>query len=189
MNRRIYHLVLIGLFVSLIFIGAKIIIPLPGVPFSLQRPFVLLSGILLGPKRGTIAVSLYVLMGLIGIPVFTNGGGFTYMFMPSFGYIIGFIFGALLTGLIIYKKENPSFGRILLASLFGLFVIYAFGTLYFYLIKQFYLIEDTSISLILMTCVVPFILKDIIFCIITSLVSLKLIPYLKKKELDRSHFS
>ena len=84
-----------------------------------------MAGLLLGSKKGAISVAVYVLMGLIGIPVFTQGGGFSYVLKPSFGFLVAFIIGAFVTGLIVEKKQNPSFLRILGAS-FGcdLFLYY-----------------------------------------------------------------
>ncbi len=68
-------------------IGAFIRIPVPLVPFTLQITFTTLAGLfLLGSKKGAISVAVYVLMGLIGIPVFTQGGGFSYVLKPSFGF-------------------------------------------------------------------------------------------------------
>ena len=61
-------------------------IPVPLVPFTLQITFTTLAGLLLGSKKGAISVAVYVLMGLIGIPVFTQGGGFSYVLKPSFGF-------------------------------------------------------------------------------------------------------
>ena len=58
----------------------------------------LVAGLLLGPRLGTIAVGTYVLLGLVGLPIFTQGGGFWYVFQPSFGYLIGFCVGTFVTG-------------------------------------------------------------------------------------------
>ena len=79
-------LILCALFTALSAIGAFIRIPVPLVPFTLQITFTTLAGLLLGSKKGAISVAVYVLMGLIGIPVFTQGGGFSYVLKPSFGF-------------------------------------------------------------------------------------------------------
>ena len=75
---RTKNLVLIALFAALVAIGAFIKIPMPLVPITLQFAFCLLAGEVLGVKGGT-AVLIYVIMGLIGLPVFTEGGGFMYV--------------------------------------------------------------------------------------------------------------
>ena len=83
-------LVLCAMFVALIAVGAFIKIPVPVVPFTLQFLFTMLAGLLLGPVNGALAVVVYIVLGLIGLPIFTQGGGPGYIFQPSFGYIIGF---------------------------------------------------------------------------------------------------
>ena len=66
-----------ALFTALIAVGAFIRVPVPVVPFTLQYLFTMLAGLLLGPRLGTIAVGTYVLLGLVGVPIFAQGGGFS----------------------------------------------------------------------------------------------------------------
>ena len=82
-------LVLCAMFVALIAVGAFIKVPVPVVPFTLQLLFTMLAGLLLGPANGALAVVVYIVLGLVGLPIFTQGGGPGYIFQPSFGYIIG----------------------------------------------------------------------------------------------------
>lgn len=86
-----------SLFTALIAAGAFIKIPVPVVPFTLQFLFTTLAGLLLGAKRGFISVAAYMVLGLAGLPIFSAGGGFWYIFQPSFGYIIGFCIGTFVT--------------------------------------------------------------------------------------------
>ena len=79
-------LILCALFTALSAIGAFIRIPVPLVPFTLQITFTTLAGLLLGSKKGAISVAVYVLMGLIGIPVFTQCGGFKFRLFGSLHY-------------------------------------------------------------------------------------------------------
>ena len=102
--RNAKNMALCGVFTALIAIGAFIRIPVPVVPFTLQYLFTMLAGLLLGAKLGAAAVALYVGMGLIGFPIFTQGGGFGYVFNPSFGYLVGFIVGAYATGKIAHTE-------------------------------------------------------------------------------------
>ena len=83
-------LVYCALFTALIAVGAFIKIPIPVVPFTLQYLFTMLAGILLGSRLGSLSVLAYMILGLIGLPIFSEGGGIGYVFKPSFGYIIGF---------------------------------------------------------------------------------------------------
>ena len=84
------RLIYISIFAILTAVGARIAVPLPLVPFTLQTMFCMLAGLLLGPKYGAASQAFYMFMGLLGVPVFTGGGGLSSIFMPSFGYVIGF---------------------------------------------------------------------------------------------------
>ena len=132
-------LILCSLFAALIAIGAFIKIPVPIVPFTLQVLFSTLAGLLLGPRLGVISVGIYLLLGLVGLPIFTKGGGPSYIFQPTFGYLIGFLIGVYVTGSIAHKTKNPSLKRLITASLVGLTIVYIIGMIYYYLIANFYL--------------------------------------------------
>lgn len=126
---NVYQMVLTALFVALTAVGAFIRIPTPTVPFTLQILFVFLAGILLGPGRGALSQLIYVLLGLVGVPIFTGGGGFGYVFQPSFGFLLGYIGGAAVTGWIA-RAGKPSLLRTVLACVAGLAAIYAAGLPY-----------------------------------------------------------
>ena len=83
-NEKTRNLTFSAMFVSLIAIGAFIRIPVPVVPFTLQFLFTMLAGLLLGGKLGAMSVCIYVAMGLLGLPVFAEGGGLGYVLKPSF---------------------------------------------------------------------------------------------------------
>ena len=94
---RTRSMVYCALFTALIAVGAFIRVPVPVVPFTLQYLFTMLAGLLLGSRRGAVSVAVYVLLGLAGLPIFTEGGGLGYIFKPSFGYLVGFCVGAYQT--------------------------------------------------------------------------------------------
>ena len=119
------QLVFCSLFTALIAVGAFIKIPVPVVPFTLQYLFTMLAGLILGPRLGTISVTAYMLLGLAGLPIFTEGGGLWYVLKPSFGYIIGFCIGTYVTGTLAAKLKKRTFARYLAANLAGLAVVYA----------------------------------------------------------------
>ena len=98
--KKTKNLVMCSLFVALIVVGAFIKIPVPVVPFTLQLLFTMMAGLLLGGKLGAVSVGVYILMGLLGLPIFAEGGGFAYVLKPSFGYIIGFAVASYVTGMI-----------------------------------------------------------------------------------------
>ena len=101
-------LIYCSLFTALIAVGAFIKIPVPVVPFTLQYLFTMLAGLLLGSRKGTLSVVAYMLLGLAGLPIFSEGGGFWYVLKPSFGYIIGFCLGTYVTGKIAEKIKRKT---------------------------------------------------------------------------------
>lgn len=110
----------VALFAALIALGAFVKIPFPGVPLTLQGVFVLLAGLLLGPQKGLLAVSLYIFIGLAGLPVFSGGGGIAYIFRPSFGYLLGFLPAVFVTGKMAQKDRGQPLSAGLNGKLNGL---------------------------------------------------------------------
>jgi biotin transport system substrate-specific component len=126
--RRIHSVVLVALFAALTAAGAFVRVPLPtGVPFTLQVPAVLLSGILLGPGRGAASQLAYIAAGLLGLPVFASGGGPGYLLTPSFGFLAGFPLGAAAAGLVAGEPSRATMARTAAGLVCGLLVIYAVG--------------------------------------------------------------
>lgn len=183
-KQKIRKMTYCSFFTVLIIIGAFIKIPIPFVPMTLQYLFTMLAGLILGPYLGSISVLLYIFMGLIGLPVFTQGGGLTYVFQPTFGYIIGFVFGTFITGFIAYQKQQPSYLRLFFANILGMSVVYLCGYLYYYLISMFYLNEPVELSVLFVHCVLIVLPGDIISCIFGVILVKRLIPFIKKKELS-----
>ena len=118
-------MVLCALFAAMIAAGAFLRIPIPYVPFTLQFLFTNLAGLLLGSRRGFISVCLYIIIGLIGIPVFTQGGGPAYVLQPSFGYIIGFAAGTFFAGMLT-ERGDKSLKNYISAGLANFAVMFAF---------------------------------------------------------------
>jgi biotin transport system substrate-specific component len=101
-----------------------------GVPISLQTLGVMLAGVVLGGYRGSLAVALYVILGLIGLPILSgHASGFSVLAGPTAGFLIGFIPGALVAGLIAHSAKGQfSVIRVILGSIAGgIVVVYAFG--------------------------------------------------------------
>ena len=104
-------MVLCGMFAALVAIGAFIQIPVPYMDyFTLQFFFVLLAGLILGADKGAISVGCYVLLGLVGVPIFAAGGGIGYIFRPSFGYLVGFIVSEPVGTITPYRKAAAKIG-------------------------------------------------------------------------------
>lgn len=174
------ELSMVALFAALTAIGAFISIPLPYVPFTLQFMFCAFAGIFLGSKLGMLSQLLYVCIGLIGIPVFTQGGGLGYIFKPTFGYLIGFIIAAFIIGRLTENKENLNIKNILSAVLTGLFCVYLIGVPYLYFINKFYLGNPYTVYLAVLYGFIMCIGGDLLLSLVIAVVGSKIIPILKK---------
>ncbi|MDV4151552.1 biotin transporter BioY [Clostridium sp. AL.422] len=179
-NLSLRDKVMISIFASLTAIGAFISIPIPYVPFTMQFFFCSISGIILGAKKGSLSQLLYLFIGLIGIPVFTKGGGPQYIFQPTFGYLIGLIVASYVIGKVVELRNN-NFKNLLLANILGIIFIYLIGVSYFYLINKFYLGIDMTISLAIYQGLLLTLPGDLIKSIITALVSVRVVNTIKLK--------
>lgn len=182
MKIKTKDIVLCAVFAALTAIGAFIKIPMPVCPFTLQVLFVLMAGLLLGSKRGALSIAIYIIIGLLGVPIFTNGGGIGYVLVPTFGYLIGFAVGTFLTGFIVERLKKLSFIKVFAASLAGLLVVYLFGMIYYYLISNFALANPISVFNIFYYCFLLVVPGDIVLCIIATILALRLVPVLKEKN-------
>lgn len=180
MNLKTRDLTLIAMFAALTAIGAFIRIPLPIVPFTLQYFFCALGAILLGSKKGTLAQVLYVFVGLIGIPVFTKGGGPQYVLQPTFGYLVGFIFAAFIIGKITENIKEVKASKIFLACICGLAIIYLFGIIHMYIIYNFYLGNAMSVFTAIKVGVIACLPSDLLSSFIISIVGSRITPILRK---------
>ena len=150
----------IGIFTALMAICSWISLPLPsGIPVTLQTFGVFLAVGILGGRRGTLAVAAYLLLGLVGAPVLAGfSGGVGSYLTPSGGYLVGFLFTALLMWgmerLLGQKKWV-----LLLSMVLGLAVCYAFGTAWFMVA---YAKSEGAVGLlaVLGWCVFPYLLPD-----------------------------
>ncbi len=154
------ELVYIAIFAVLIAICSWISIPTT-VPFTMQTFAVFLTLLLLGGKRGTLAVTVYLLLGAVGAPVFAGfTGGFGILLGTTGGYLIGFLATTLLYWLVI---KNPTEQRLLtiIVLVAGLFVCYAIGTFWFITVYAAN-VGEIGIATALSWCVIPYIIPDLI---------------------------
>lgn len=176
-------LIMCSFFVALIAAGAFIKIPVPVVPFTLQFLFTTMAGILLGEKSGFLSVCVYIFMGLLGFPVFAEGGGFAYVLKPGFGYIIGFAVASCVTGTIANKVSNPGYKRLLAASFAGLGIVYLFGMGYYYLMSKFYLGNPIGLWPLFLYCFILAVPGDIVLCILGAFLGKRMIPIMKNNRM------
>ena len=178
MTSKTKSLVYCGLFTALIAVGAFIKIPVPVVPFTLQYLFTMMAGLLLGPRLGALAVTFYMVLGLIGLPIFAEGGGIWYIFKPSFGYIIGFIVGTFVTGYIAQQMKKKSVINYLLANLAGLFFVYAIGMTYYYIICNFVINTPIAVWPLFLYCFILAVPGDLALSILGALMVKRVKPIL-----------
>lgn len=178
MKKRITprEMTLCALFTVLTAVGAFIKIPVPVVPFTLQILFTMMAGLLLGGKLGALSVGLYAALGLLGLPVFAEGGGLWYLLKPSFGYILGFVAGSYVTGRMTERKDSLTFRKVLTANFAGLAVVYAMGMLYYYLISNFVIDAPIGLWPLFLYCFLMVVPGDICLCFLAAGLARRLKP-------------
>ncbi|HWQ58871.1 MAG TPA: biotin transporter BioY [Clostridia bacterium] len=177
---KVKRMALTALCAALIAVGAFIRVPVPGIPFTLQTFFVTLAGLTLGANLGACSALLYLAVGLVGFPVFAGGGGPGYVLQPSFGYLVGFVLGAYLTGKIAHAVPEPSFGRSFAAAFAGLGVVYACGMAYFAALKALYFAEPVVFTNILIYCFLIFLPGDAALSAVAVLSARRLRPVVER---------
>lgn len=197
-NTTLRSMILTALFAALTAIGAFLKITMPHVSFTLQVFFTCMAGLLLGPYWGAASQLVYVLLGLVGLPIFTEGGGLMYVAKPTFGFLLGLIPMAFAVGLMTRdlpyrrKKQRLPDGpqvqmqllsrpkqllRIALAELVGLAALYVVGLPYLYIaLGGLWSLKKTIVS----GCLI-FLPFDAIKLICAALLSVRLVPLLRKK--------
>ena len=157
-----------ALFAALTAAVSPIKIPLgfTPVPITLQTLMVLLAGALLGGNLGALSQFLYVLVGVLGLPVFAGGSsGFGALLGPSGGYLLGFIAAAYVVGKLVEKYKKPRYLQIVVAMLIGTLVIYLFGVI------GGIIVTGLPIMQILVGWVLPFIIGDTIKLLVAALIA------------------
>ena len=166
-----HQLTLIGVMAAVTCILGPLSLPIGIVPISLTNLAIYFSVYVLGQKRGTLSYIVYLFIGLIGLPVFSGfSGGFTKLFGPTGGYLIGFIFMAFISGIFIDKFSNKIYMSFL-GMILGTIVAYILGTAW--LAYQAHLTFNATLSI----GVLPFIPGDVAKMVIASLIG----PQIKKR--------
>ena len=167
------ELVLCGLFIALITAGTFIRIPVGTDVYTLQFLFTLLAGIVLGARLGAITVSAYVLLGLLGVPVFASGGGPAYILQPTFGYLLAFILQAWLGGFYARQVSTVSYGRLLAANLLGMVIVYVIGISWFYLFSNYVIATPIPLWTAIFYCGVLQVIPDFLLCLAAAAIGLR----------------
>jgi biotin transport system substrate-specific component len=154
MAKNLRMTVYTALMAALMAAGAYIVIPVGPVPIVLQNLFIMLAGLLLGPRWGAASVGLYLLAGAFGLPVFAGGsGGLAKFAGPTGGYLVGFLPAVYLIGRISRQNRRRAFWDVL-AMVLGTAVIYALGATWLKVWTQL------SFEKALATGVLPFLIGD-----------------------------
>lgn len=161
-------------------VGAFIKIPLGVSSITLQFFFTAMAGCLLGPLWGAVSQAVYVLLGVVGLPIFTMGGGFGYIFQPTFGFLLGLIPSALVMGLLTRRSHKPL--RVALACTAGLATLYAVGLPYMALILNGYLDMGWSAGRILRDGMLLFLPGDALKIAVAAVLFPKLSVLFDKKR-------
>ncbi|MGY3778169.1 biotin transporter BioY [Isobaculum melis] len=186
MKLTIKEQVEIALFTALLAIGSMIVIPTGLVPITLQVFFVLVTALLLTRTQSVLVMFLYMILGLIGLPVFAGGnGGIQSIFSPSFGYIIGYSVVAFLIGTLLQSKRGQlQFVSTLLVSIIGLFVLYGIGITYTYFILKYVSKAPIPYHLLIKTNLITFLPLDLLKSVIAVMVVLRVQKIVIKKTQD-----
>lgn len=148
------------------------------IPITLQTFAVFICSLILGWKA-CIVFLVYAALGLVGLPVFSSGGGFAYVYSPTFGFIISFIPASIIIGL--GSKSDKKYLKYV-TSLCGLLLINIIGVAYMYFIFNFYMDTNKSILAIIQIGVLPFILKDVAVAIVSCIIYSRIKIVLDRNE-------
>jgi biotin transport system substrate-specific component len=180
MKIKTRDLILTALFAALTAIGAFLKVPTPISSFTLQFFFTCMAGVLLGAKLGTLSQAVYVLLGLVGLPIFTLGGGFSYVFQPTFGFLLGLIPAAAVIGWLT-ERNGCGIRSIVVACLAGLAVLYLIGLPYMHLILTLYLKYDWTLWQTVYKGMLIFLPWDALKIAVTAVLGSQLCPRLAKQ--------
>lgn len=166
-NDRLKWFILSAIFAALTAVFSQITIPLPLIPITGQTLAVGLTATILGSRYGTLAMLIYLLLGAIGVPVFSGAsGGLHVIIGKTGGYIIGFIFTAFITGLIL-EKTRFTFANALVANIVGMIVTLAVGAVQLKYVTQ--IPWDKALEF----GVYPFLVVGIIKAVLASVIGVK----------------
>jgi len=174
------EIVLVGTFAALSAVGAFIRIPFFPVSFTLQLFFVFMAGIMLGPNLGALSQLVYILIGLLGFPVFASGGGPGYVLMPSFGYLVGFVACAYVTGLVFNLKKAPDYLWMVLSMILGLAAVYLIGVTGLYLNLKYVIGKPLTLVKAIVVGMLIFLPGDIVKISVAAYLSKQLIPRIRQ---------
>ncbi len=176
-HARVRSVAMVGLFTAILAVCSQVAIPLPsGVPITLQTAAVALCGYMLGSWRSASAALAYIVIGAVGVPVFSSfGAGVGVLVGRTGGFIFGFVPMVICCGLLKYKPDETKLRAVmrLVLGLVGLILLHILGTL------QFALLTKTGFFAAALVVSVPFLIKDVVSVVIAYAVSMRLAKLVK----------
>ena len=174
---NVYQMAVIALMTAVTCILGPMSIPIGAVPISFTNFVIYVTIYLLGTKLGTISYLIYLLLGMAGLPVFSGfSGGLAKLAGPTGGYLVGFIFMAVISGIFIAKSQGKPVLSII-GMVLGTLVAYAFGTVWFVIEAKCTLIYALTV------CVLPFLIGDAVKIILASWIGPLIRTALRKAHL------
>lgn len=171
-----YQYVLAAFGAAIIAVLAQVTIPLPLIPITGQTLAVGIIVTILGTRLGTLSVLLYILLGAVGLPVFSGmSGGLGILVGPTGGYIVGFLATAIIMGLYL-DKFGITFAQAIIANIIGMFVTLVFGTVWLKIVA------DYTWTAAFMGGVAPFIVVGIVKAVLAAWIGV-----IVRRRLERAH--
>lgn len=170
------RLVTIALLTAVICVMAPWSVPIGPIPLTLATFAIYLAAYILGPVDATISVLVYLIIGIIGVPVFSGAtGGLAKVAGPTGGYLVGYLFLACIAGFFAYKFEKLIWLQVA-GMIIGTAVLYFFGTAWYCIQAQ------AAVGYAIGACVMPFLLGDAIKIAVASVIGIPVRKQLKKMQ-------
>ena len=176
-NLKGKHFAICGLFCALLAISSKIQIPTPLIPLTLQTATLFLCILILPNFLSFFTVGIYLITGLIGLPIFAQGGGFSYLLNPTFGYLLGFLFSALIKG--IFFKNAIGYKKQIIVCLISLITTHFIGSVYAFFVYNYYLNANLGLFYSFLFSSLIFIPTDLIWCFVCPLISNRILKVIR----------
>lgn len=166
-NERLRWMLLSAIFAAVTAVFSQLTIPLPLIPITGQTLAVGLTATILGSRYGTLAMLIYVVLGAIGLPVFSGAsGGLQVLFGKTGGYIIGFVLTAYITGLYL-EKTRFTLKNALIANMIGMIVTLVCGTI------QLKVVMDIPWDKAVAFGATPFVVVGVVKAVLASVIGIK----------------
>lgn len=159
-------LVYASLFAALTAVAAWVTIPLPYVPLTLQTFFVILAGALLGAYFGALSMIVYLLLGFVGLPVFSGGrSGLGVLAGSTGGYLVGFVLCAIVVGLLVERRKSPGFLWYCMSMAAGTLALYACGAAWLSVVMRWDIAQALAVGTL------PFLPGDILKIVVAAFIA------------------